>query len=52
MKFFVNRTSTSLVEPEEDIDPFDTDPWAQHLNLQWEKHFEQTTFLQKINNPN
>jgi len=29
------------VEREEDIEPFDTDPWAQQLDLQWEKHFEQ-----------
>jgi len=34
-------TSTSQAEPEENIEPFDTDPWAQQLNLQWEKHFEQ-----------
>jgi len=33
--------STSQVEPEEDIELFDTDPWAQQLGLQWEKHFEQ-----------
>ena len=26
---------------EEDIKPFDTDPWAQQLDLQWEKRFEQ-----------
>jgi len=40
-KLFVNITTTSQVEPEEDIEPFDTDPWAQKLDLQWEKHFEQ-----------
>ena len=34
-------TSTSQVKLEEDIEPFDTDPWAQQLNLQWEKRFEQ-----------
>ena len=33
--------STSQVELEEDIEPFDTDPWAQQLNLQWHKCFEQ-----------
>ena len=33
--------STSQVEPEEDIGPFDTDLWAQQLDLQWEKRFEQ-----------
>ena len=31
----------SQVEQDEDIGPFDIDPWAQQLNLQWEKHFEQ-----------
>ena len=40
-KFFVNITTTSQVEPEDDIEPFDTDPWAQKFDLQWEKHFEQ-----------
>jgi len=33
--------TTSQVKLEEDIEPFDTDPWAQLLDLQWEKHFEQ-----------
>jgi len=33
-KLFVNMTSTSQVEPEEDTKPFDTDPWAQQLDLQ------------------
>jgi len=33
--------STSQVEREENVEPFDTDPWAQQLYLQWEKHFEQ-----------
>ena len=33
--------STSQVEPEEIIGPFDTDPRAQQLDLQWEKRFEQ-----------
>jgi len=40
-KLFVNRTSNSQMEPEEDTEPFDTDPWARQLDLQWEKHFEQ-----------
>jgi len=40
-KLFVNMASTSQVELEEDIEPFDTDPWAQQLNLQWHKRFEQ-----------
>ena len=34
-------TSTSEVERGKDVEPFDTDLWAQQLNLQWEKHFEQ-----------
>jgi len=34
-------TSTSQAEREENIEPLDTDPWAQQFNLQWEKHFEQ-----------
>ena len=28
-KLFVNMASTSQVEPEEDIEPFNADPWAQ-----------------------
>ena len=39
-KLFVNMASTNQVEPEEDIELFDTDPWAQQLDLQWEKRFE------------
>ena len=34
-------TSASQVEKEEDIEPFDTDPWAQQLDFQWEKRFGQ-----------
>jgi len=34
-------TSTSQVEWDEDIELFDTDPWAQQLDLQWKKCFEQ-----------
>ena len=30
---FVNMTLTNQVEPEEDIEPFDTDLWAQQLDL-------------------
>jgi len=33
-KLFVNMISTSQVELEEDIGPFDTDPWAQQLDFQ------------------
>ena len=40
-KLFVNMTATSQVEPEDDLEPFDTDQWAQQLDLQWEKRFEQ-----------
>jgi len=40
-KLFVNIISTSQVEPGEDIGPFNTDPWAEQLDLQWEKGFEQ-----------
>jgi len=40
-KLFVNIISTSQVEPEEDIEPFNTDLWDQQFDLQWEKHFEQ-----------
>ena len=34
-------TSTSQVKWEEDIESFDTNLWAQQLDLQWKKHFEQ-----------
>ena len=34
-------TSISQMEQDEDIEPFDADPWAQQLNLQWEKCLEQ-----------
>jgi len=40
-KLFADMTSTSQVEQEEDVEPFDTDPWAQQLDLQWEKCFKQ-----------
>jgi len=40
-KLFANMTSTSQVEREEDIEPFEIYPWAQQLDLQWEKRFEQ-----------
>jgi len=36
-----NITYISQVKQDEDIEPFDTDPWAQQLNLQWEKFFKQ-----------
>ena len=38
---FVNMTSISLVDHDEDVEPFDIDPWAQQLNFQWERRFEQ-----------
>jgi len=34
-------TSTNQIEQEEDINSFNTDSWAQQLDLQWEKPFEQ-----------
>jgi len=34
-------TSINQTEQDEDIEPLDADPWAQQLDLQWEKHFEQ-----------
>jgi len=34
-------TLFSHVDHDEDVVPFDTDPWAQQLDFQWEKHFEQ-----------
>jgi len=40
-KLFANMTSISQTEQDEDIETFDTDPWAQQLDLQWEKCFEQ-----------
>jgi len=40
-KNFTNMASTNQVEREEDIEPFDTDPWAQQLNFQLEKRFKQ-----------
>ena len=33
--------SISQVEQDESIEPFDTDPWTQQLDFQWEKRFEQ-----------
>ena len=34
-------TSINQAEQDEDIEPFDTDPWAQQLDLQWKMRFEQ-----------
>jgi len=33
-------TSISQAEQDENIEPFDADPWAQQLDLQWEKCFD------------
>ena len=33
--------STSQVKPKKDIELFDVNLWAQQLDLQWEKRFEQ-----------
>jgi len=38
---FVNMTSNSQTEQDEDLESFNADPWAQQLDLQWEKRFEQ-----------
>ena len=40
-------TSISQVEQDEDIELFDTDPWYQQLDLQWEKCFERCEPLTK-----
>jgi len=40
--------STSQVELEEDTGSFDTDLWAQQLDLQWEKRFEQRPTEDKV----
>jgi len=37
----VNMTSINQLEYEEAIETFETDPWAQQLDLNWEKRFEQ-----------
>jgi len=34
-------TSISQAEQDDNIEPFDADPWAQQLDLQWKKSFEQ-----------
>ena len=34
-------TSINQLEQEEAIETFDAEPWAQQLDLQWEKRFEQ-----------
>ena len=34
-------TSINQLEHEEAIETFDAEPWAQQLDLQWEKRFEQ-----------
>jgi len=39
---FVNTTSIDQLEHEEAIKTFDAEPWAQQLDLQWEKRFEQS----------
>ena len=44
-KLYANMTFISQAEQDEDIEPFDTDLWAQQLDLQWEKHFEQREYL-------
>ena len=34
---FVNMTSIDQLEHKEAVETFDAEPWAQQLNLQWEK---------------
>ena len=34
-------TSISQLEPGEAIETFDAEPWAQQLDFQWKKRFEQ-----------
>ena len=36
----VNMTSINQLEHEEAIEMFDAKPWAEQLDLQWEKRFE------------
>jgi len=38
---FVNMTSINQLEHEEAIEMFESESWAQQLDLQWEKRFEQ-----------
>jgi len=45
-------TSISHVDHNEDVKPFDTDPWAQQLNFQWERHFDQQSLPPKIRSSN
>jgi len=37
----VNMTSIDQLEHEDVIEAFDAEPWAQQLDLQWEKRFGQ-----------
>jgi len=37
----INMTSINRLEHEEAIEMFDIEPWAQQVNFQWEKRFEQ-----------
>jgi len=34
-------TSINRLDHEEAIETFDAEPWAQQLDFQWEKRFEQ-----------
>ena len=36
-KLFANMTSIDKLKQKEAIETFDTEPWAQQLDLQWEK---------------
>ena len=48
MKLFVNMISTSQVEPEDDIELFDTDLGLNNLIFNGRSILNNATFLQKI----
>jgi len=37
----INMTAINQLKHEEAIETFETEPWAQQLDLHWEKRFEQ-----------
>jgi len=45
---FINMNLINQLEQEEAIETFDNEPWAQQLDLQWEKRFEQLNCRLKI----
>ena len=34
-------TAVDILEDDEELEPFDNEPWAQQQDLQWEMHFVQ-----------